>query len=207
MRCMANLLPDAPNRGPAEHAVRDQIIRTAGEYFALYGYSKTTVADLARELGFSKTYVYRFFESKQAVAEEICASHLAVLLDEAKTALDSEIGAGDRFKRFFHSVTSQTVKFCFEEKKIYEIAVLACEEDWAPAQAYVASLHAIIRDIIQYGRDRGEFEKKTPIDEVARSMFFAMVPFIDPVHLTRSLKHLPDAQTEMAGLLLRSLAP
>lgn len=204
---MSNLLPDVPNRGPAEHAVRDQIIRTASEHFGLYGYSKTTVADLARELGFSKTYVYRFFESKQAVAEEICASHLAELLSEAKAAFSEETSAAGRFRKFFQSVTRQTVKFCFEEKKIYEIAVLACQEDWAPAQAYVASLHDIIRDIIQYGRGRGEFEKKTSIDEVTRSIFFAMVPFIDPVYLSRSLKHLPDAQTEMAGLLLRSLAP
>ena len=58
-------------RGPAEHAVRDQIVKAAHEYFAHYGYAKTTVSDLARAVGFSKAYIYRFFESKQAIGEAI----------------------------------------------------------------------------------------------------------------------------------------
>ena len=46
----------APARGPAEHSVRDQIVKAAHEYFGHYGYAKTTVADLARKIGFSKAY-------------------------------------------------------------------------------------------------------------------------------------------------------
>lgn len=203
---MTKLLPDRPNRGPAEHAVRDQIIKTASECFGHYGYMKTTVADLARELGFSKTYIYRFFESKQAIGEEICAAHLAALLDQARTHLAEGASAADRFRRFFHSITEQTTKLLYEDKRIYEIAVIACMEDWTPALAYIDSLHAIIVDIVQYGRDRGEFEKKTPIDEIARSILFAMGPFIDPAHLHRNVKRLPAAQNEMIGLILRSLA-
>jgi hypothetical protein len=34
-----------------------------------------------------------------------------------------------------------------------------------------------------------------------------MTPFIDPLHLERNLDLLPDAQNEVTGLILRSLAP
>jgi hypothetical protein len=34
-----------------------------------------------------------------------------------------------------------------------------------------------------------------------------MMPFIDPLHLERNLDLLPDAQVEVCGLILRSLAP
>ena len=53
-----------PARGPADHDVRDQIVAAATEHFRLYGYDKTAVSDLAKAIGFSKAYIYKFFESK-----------------------------------------------------------------------------------------------------------------------------------------------
>ena len=44
----------------------------ANEHFSRYGYEKTTVSDLAKAIGFSKAYIYKFFESKQAIGEMIC---------------------------------------------------------------------------------------------------------------------------------------
>lgn len=57
-----------------DHEVRDQIVAAATEHFRLYGYEKTTVSDLAKAIGFSKAYIYKFFESKQAIGEMICLS-------------------------------------------------------------------------------------------------------------------------------------
>ena len=71
---MNEALPSsAPSRGPAEHDVRDQIIEAADKHFSRYGYEKTTVSDLAKAIGFSKAYIYKFFDSKQAIGEAICS--------------------------------------------------------------------------------------------------------------------------------------
>ena len=43
-------------------------------HFSRYGYEKTTVTDLAKAIGFSKAYIYKFFDSKQAVN---CFSRIA----------------------------------------------------------------------------------------------------------------------------------
>ncbi len=59
------------SRGPSEHSVRDQIVDAATEHFGHYGYEKTTVSDLAKAIGFSKAYIYKFFDSKQAIGEVI----------------------------------------------------------------------------------------------------------------------------------------
>ena len=67
----AGTSPATPSRGPADHAVRDQIVDAAGEHFSRYGYAKTTVSDLAKSIGFSKAYIYKFFDSKQAIGEAI----------------------------------------------------------------------------------------------------------------------------------------
>lgn len=197
----------ATTRGPAEHAVRDQIVTAAHEYFAHYGYAKTTVSDLAREIGFSKAYIYRFFESKQAIGEAIVCECLDEIFTKARDAVESGRDANDKLRRFAKTVTSATLDVAFNDRKIYEVAVHASSENWAPVQVYIERLQALLEGILKEGRESGQFERKTPIDETCRAIYYALLPFMDPVFLQRTINLLPDAQTEVIGLVLRSLAP
>ena len=197
----------AATRGPAEHSVRDQIVKAARECFAHYGYDKTTVSDLAREIGFSKAYIYRFFESKQAIGEAIVCECLDEILVKVREAVDQGEDATDKLRRFARTATTATVELLFTDRKLYEIAVHASSEKWLTTQVYTERLQGLLEQILKEGRESGEFERKTPLDETRRSIFYALLPFIDPVFLERSLDLLPDAQTEVTGLVLRSLAP
>jgi AcrR family transcriptional regulator len=197
----------AATRGPAEHSVRDQIVKAARECFAHYGYDKTTVSDLAREIGFSKAYIYRFFESKQAIGEAICGECVDGLYDQVREAVNQGEDATDKLRRFARTATTATVELLFTDRKLYEIAVHASSEKWLTTQVYTERLQGLLEQILKEGRESGEFERKTPLDETRRSIFYALLPFIDPVFLERSLDLLPDAQTEVTGLVLRSLAP
>jgi AcrR family transcriptional regulator len=194
-----------PTRGPAEHSVRDQIVKAAHECFAHYGYAKTTVADLAREIGFSKAYIYRFFESKQAIGEAICEGCLDGLFDQVRDAVGEGQDATDKLRRFAKTVAAAGVDLFFSDRKLYEIAVHASTEKWSATQVYGERLQSLLEDILKEGRENGEFERKTPLDETRRSIFYAFMPCIDPVFLERSLDLLPDAQVEVTGLVLRSL--
>lgn len=194
-------------RGPAEHSVRDQIVEAANDCFTRYGYGKTTVADLAREIGFSKAYIYRFFESKQAIGEAICSSRLNQIIDQTRLAIDEGDSAPDRFRRMFRALTTRSVELFFDDRKIYDIAAHAASEQWGSAQAYRQTLMVMLTTLVREGRESGEFERKTPIDETCRAIYYAMMPFVDPLHLERNLDLLPDGQAEVASLILRSLAP
>jgi AcrR family transcriptional regulator len=202
-----SIAKSAPGRGPAEHSVRDQIVEAAHEYFAHYGYAKTTVSDLAREIGFSKAYIYRFFESKQAIGEAIVGECLGEILAKVREAVDSGTDATDKLRKFAKTVTSASIDLAFNDRKIYEVAAHASSENWAPVQAYVERLQAILEDILREGRENGQFERKTPIDETRRAIYYALLLFIDPVFLQRTIDLLPDAQTEVTNLILRSLSP
>jgi len=202
-----SIAKSAPARGPAEHVVRDQIVEAAHEHFAHYGYAKTTVADLAREIGFSKAYIYRFFESKQAIGEAIVCECLDEIFTKAREAVESGRDAHDKLRKLAKTVTSATVDVAFNDRKIYEVATYASSENWAPVQAYVERLLVLLEEILKEGRESGQFERKTPIDETCRAIYYALLPFIDPVFLQRSIDLLPDAETEVINLILRSLAP
>ena len=197
----------ASTRGPAEHAVRDQIVKAAHEYFGHYGYAKTTVSDLARAVGFSKAYIYRFFDSKQAIGEAIVAECVDEIFVKTREAVATGRDANDKLRKFAKTVTSATMDVAFNDRKIYEVATQASSENWPPVQAYVERLQALLLDILKDGRESGQFERKTPIDETCRAVYFALLVFMDPVFLQRSMELLPDAQTEVINLILRSLAP
>ena len=57
---------------PGPDEVRARILEVAEQHYRRIGYHKTSVADIASELGMSPANVYRFFRSKSAINESIC---------------------------------------------------------------------------------------------------------------------------------------
>src|SRR5258705_10441350 len=48
---------------------RERIMIKADELFRQFGFGKTTVADIAAELGMSPANIYKFFSSKEAIIQ------------------------------------------------------------------------------------------------------------------------------------------
>jgi AcrR family transcriptional regulator len=193
----------AGQRGPTDHSIRDQIIEAADQHFSHYGYGKTTVADLAKAIGFSKAYIYKFFDSKQAIGEAICSRCLGSVATSAEAAVSGGKTATDKFRRLFKSISTLSSELFFNDRKLYDIAAYSCAEKWP----YVELVGKMVTDIIQEGRASGEFERKTPIDEAVRAILQVMQPFMNPIMLQYNLDAIPEGANEVASLVLRSLAP
>jgi AcrR family transcriptional regulator len=193
-------------RGPADHSIRDQIIDAAHAHFGHYGYGKTTVADLAKAIGFSKAYIYKFFDLKQAIGEAICSKCLTSLTASVSGAVAEGKTATDQLRRLFKTISSVSCELFFNDRKLYDIAAFSCAENWPSAQAYLENLAAMLTQIIQDGRANGEFERKTPIDETTRAIMLAFAPFMNPLMLQHNLDAIPDGVNEVTSLILRSLA-
>jgi AcrR family transcriptional regulator len=192
---------------PAAPTVRDQIVDAADEYFSRYGYAKTTVADLAKAIGFSKAYIYKFFDSKQAIGEAICARCLAGQYEGIVAAVDATKGPNERLRAFFKAIVDQSTEQLFNDRQLYDIVVHSCSERWESSEAFVAQLMAMLVRLVQEGRDAGAFERKTPIDEVTRGIWFASLPFTHPVMLQHNLDDVDSGLADVTSLILRSLAP
>ena len=65
----------------------------------------------------------------------------------------------------------------------------------------------LVQQILHRGRETGEFEHKTPADEVAKAIYRVIKPYADPGLLQYSLNEAEEASAQMAALVLRSLAP
>lgn len=194
-------------RGPAAHEIRDQIVAAATEHFSHYGYEKTTVSDLAKAIGFSKAYVYKFFESKQAIGEMICGNCLAKIEGEIQQAVEAADQPAEKLRRMFKVSVEASQRLFFQDRKLYEIAESAAAERWQSVLAYEDRLRSLLQEIIQQGRDCGDFERKTPLDEATNAIYLVLRPYLNPLMLQYSLEYTEQAPALLSSLVLRSLSP
>ncbi|MEJ0036575.1 MAG: TetR/AcrR family transcriptional regulator [Gammaproteobacteria bacterium] len=197
----------AGQRGPAEHERRAQIIRAADKHFRQVGYRRTSVADLARAIGFSPAYIYKFFDSKRAIGEAICAVTLAEI-DSALQAIAEGPGSAEwRLGQVFKALAEEGRNLFFNERQLHDIVVVALEERWSAIDHHLEALTQIIRHVVLDGRAAGEFERKTPIDEVCLAILKTMATFANPILLKLELDRLEANAGAVARLVLRSLSP
>jgi len=205
---MDDITPSSPqSRGPADHNVREQIVEAAEEHFSRYGYEKTTVSDLAKAIGFSKAYIYKFFDSKQAIGEAICSKTLSAIVAAVEEAVAGAASPTEKFRRMFKILTATSVNLFFNDRKLYDIAASSAGEGWPSARAYAKRIRQILMEIVSEGRETGEFERKTPLDETVHAIYLVLRPYANPLLLQHNLDFAEEAPVQLSNLVLRSLAP
>jgi AcrR family transcriptional regulator len=193
--------------GETGPGVREQLIAAAATHFSAYGYAKTTLADLARAIGFSKTYFYRFFKSKQEIGEAICNQALGSILLAVEREIAAAPTAPRKLRAMLKVIPEMGSNLFFQDRKLFDIAEVSAAENWSSSRDYCGRLEVLVQDILREGRLAGDFERKTPLDETVRAILQAMQPFIDPRMLQHSLDLVPDGSNEVIAMILRSLAP
>src|SRR5260221_5210744 len=179
-------------RGPVEHERREEIIAADSEHFGHYGYTRTPVAALAKAMGLSTAYIYKFFDSKKAIGEAVCGICLGEIAAAARAISDEKKPASDRLRRVFLELTRRSSELFFRDRKMHDIVAAALGEKWQAVESHDAALLAIVRRILQDGRDSGEFERKTPMEDTCRAIMLAMEPVRHPILLEKKLDTLDE---------------
>jgi AcrR family transcriptional regulator len=135
-------------------------VEAATEHFGYFGYEKTTVSDLAKTIGFSKAYIYKFFDSKQAIGEVICANRLAKISEVVNDAIADAPTASEKLRRLLNALIEAGNDLFFHDRKLYDIAAVASRERWPSAAVYQQQLRQLIQHIIQEGRQAGSLNEK-----------------------------------------------
>ncbi|MDG3444217.1 TetR/AcrR family transcriptional regulator [Nitrospirillum amazonense] len=194
-------------RGPLDHERRAQIVEAADQHFRYYGYHKTTVADLAKAIGLSTAYIYKFFSSKQAIGEAICARCLSEITAQLRVIMSEPASAAERLRRVYPTLARAGAALFFEERRLHDIVVTAVTENWHAGTTYEEELRDMVRTLVVAGREAGEFERETPLDEVCLAIEETLWPFAHPLMLEEKLDMLDTTTAAVAGLVLRSLRP
>ena len=94
---------------------RERIMVKADELFRQFGFGKTTVADIAAELGMSPANIYKFFSSKEAIIQASCDRDLVVLSEAVQRHMVASGAALDRIEKVLLTVYRHIVDILHNE--------------------------------------------------------------------------------------------
>lgn len=192
--------PDERRRDTA-----NRILDEAERLFRHYGFTKTTVADIARELGMSPANVYRFFASKSAIhealAERMITSYEVMLQEISRRP----IPAADRLRAFVLAQHHATVTQMMDETKVHEMVLVALDEHWSTIDRHLRRMTQILERIIAEGIEAGEFAEQDAA-RAARCFKAATISVCHPT-VVAQCRAVPDAAepAELAEFALRAL--
>ena len=192
-------------RGPADHKRRQQILQAADEHFRLYGYRKTTLADIAKSIHLSTPYIYKFFNSKQAIGEAMCWHCLSAALSEIDESIERAKSPVEKLRRVFLGLEAITWRLLNEQRKIHEMVSVSFEENWESISRFREGIYVTIRKIVVQGRESGDFERKTPLEETCRAIARVTELFYHPILLDQAGKSQQEEALAVANVAIRSL--
>ena len=188
---------------------RARIMETAEALFRRLGFNKTTVADIAAELGMSPANVYRFFASKNAIVEAICKRCLSEVEEKAWTVARSKASAAERMERLILEILAYHKENFVSEQRVNELVVAAIEMSWDAIRAHKQVMHNVAEVILRDGIAAGEFE---PVDPRATAdlIMRSVVAFTHPLLVGQCLEEGQDLEAEARAsvrFLLRAITP
>ncbi|HEX9125936.1 MAG TPA: TetR/AcrR family transcriptional regulator [Methylomirabilota bacterium] len=143
-------------------AVRDQILRTAADLFRERGYRASTLDDIAKRLGMSKTSLYGYFRAKEEMLAAISRETIESFTRELSLVLRSSLPPEDKLRR----VVRQHVRFVIANRSF--LTVFFSEEANLPprfARQLAAQKNRYdkgVESIVVEGIRRGAFREAPP---------------------------------------------
>lgn len=184
---------------------RARILEVADRLFHHYGYDKTTVADLARELGMSSANVYRFFASKLEIVEAIAVRMFEERHLVNRSIVEGEGTPSERLMRFFVENHRLSVETWTEARKVHDIVEVAMTENWAAIDGYLTRFTDDVEELIRQGNACGEFA----VADTRRAAVCAFQAFASLIHPTLIVQCSDDRERvdapELADFIIRAL--
>lgn len=200
---MTDHATNAGRRQDSSETQRD-ILAVARRLFTTIGYRKTTVADIAAELGMSPANVYRFFDSKKSINEAVAELLLGEIGDDLEKIAKSKVNPSSRLSRFVRALAQLSEEKFMTNKRVNDMVEDAMIESWSVCIRYIQRVHDLLSHIVEAGRVSGDFQVDDPVVGAA-CVKTTMVCFMHPTMMaTRFETGRPDIE-QVIQFILRGL--
>lgn len=187
-------------------ATRDRILHAAVNRIKHYGYSKTTMAEIAADCCMSPGNIYRFFEAKIDIAEAMARHHYS----EEHTVLGAiarrkDWPADRRIREVLMKRMHDNYQMFEESAKILEVAEVLARERPLFMNELIAQERVVLAALLDEGVAAGLFQPCNA-DFTAEMIQSATVKFSLPQLISKLT--LPKLERELNGvvdLLLKGL--
>lgn len=156
-----------------ENEQKEVILSAAKKRFSRFGLEKTTMEDIAKAAGKGKSSLYYYFKSKEEVYAEVIRKEISGLKATIRKAIKEEDDPYNKFTTF----VGTRLNYLNEKADQYT----TIKEEYLKHYQFIQNLTAdyshwemsTIKEIVEYGRDRGLF-LVSDSETISRAIFFAL---------------------------------
>ena len=175
---------------------RARILEAAEKQFRRVGYHRTSVADIAAELGMSPANIYRFFPSRDAINESICGRLVNEVADIAVAITRTDAPPTEKLERLLTAVHRYNKTALVKAKYMHDLIADATRENWAIIKLHTERMVTIFETIIREGVEAGEFDVDDTA-EAARAVRSAFMPFFHPILIEHCVQYREDTEAAL----------
>jgi len=159
----------------------EQILDAAQDVLRRYGPAKTTVVDVARELGVSHGSVYRHFPSKAALRDAVAERWLHEMSEPLEAIVGSADPAPERLRRWLDALIAAKRGRAQDDPELFATYAQLAGAAREVIAEHVDALTGQLARIIAAGVAEGAFAADDP-RAAARAVFDATGRFHNPAH-------------------------
>ena len=147
-------------RPPKEQRI-DSIVESARKVFCACGFEKGSIEDIAKEAGIAEGTIYRYFDSKQGLLNEVLRRHYSALFEDIQQTLPSIEGPRNRLRYLIR----RTLVIISEDRNMCGLRTLYAREldDKRPSLSHDQNrrMAVLMANEIKVGMEEGSFRPDT----------------------------------------------
>lgn len=183
-----------------------QILTAAEERFSLYGYNKTTMAEIAGDCNMSAANLYRYFENKLDIGAALANQCLLEKEHELELIItDDSMSCADKLQAFVLYALHYTYHHFDTSPKISELIEAMTVQRPEVMQSHRQRKLSLIRQLLEQSQQTGEFsfsDIDQTADAINTAISFFYLPTVMPMFTLEEFERKAHA---VCKLLLKGL--
>lgn len=183
---------------------RLQILDAAARRFTYYGYSKTTIAEIAQDCEMSVGNIYRHFENKEAIAKAGVEQKMNEKAEVCEKASQSGTTAIDKIRQYLLARLRHTYQMSCNSAHMFELVELITNKYGELLKRFDERGISWLAQIIEQGVAQGEFRRQDA-RKAAGSIFVATMAFCIPIFMQEPLPLMEERLNDLIELFYQGL--
>ena len=188
----------------SENRIKKRIMEISRELYSRYGFRKTTMNDIARELGMTKSSIYYYFGNKEEIFNQLISSDI----EKWKKELSDFVGRQDSVQEKLAAYITKKMEIVCSISDFYRSPIEEYHENFSLIEKLRAETDkeeiGIIKEILGEGNRQGVFNVQD-IDMTALNMLNILKGLEHYYIGGKKGRNLKKAMENMVSLFLNGL--